>query len=376
MFEDFRNRLQSERVELYNYFHDHTWGDDFTKFFLYTLPNVNTKKPDQTRQARHGAHFIVKRFCDFGTKGIHKKYEARRSAYVTRHREIVNNKECFVIRRDVLDSLAADNEYTAYVLFETDDSFSEMIEAKELRKSKYIFYTAKNQQGIQKFYYPIEGFPLHKKNFNTPEEDISFFQPQFLGRHTFTHVVHGYETDVHVYKEGKLLQAGHFGTITEFFNHFNLAEKGAKLISIQRMYGKKQNFTFKGLTFVFDDNWETVEYKIRLSKKQKELIAEIEKAKEELAKEEPEIEEIVQKTPAFKVEADEDVRISTEMSLSAHLGNENPPGMYWDEEEQGFKEQVSLWEMSDKNARPLRHSIEVTNTGMQLHHFEPMDEFD
>lgn len=338
MLEEFRNRLQSERVELYNYFHDHTWGNDYTNIFIYTLPGTNAKKPEHTRKERFGAHFVIKRYY-----AGQRFYEAKRSVYSTNHTEIVRNKECFVIRQDVLDSLAQDHDYKAYVLFETDDSFAEMIDAKELRKDKYIFHKAKNQQGIWKFYFPIEAFPLHKKNSVTPEEDISFFQPKFLGNYRFKMTTHGHETNIHVYKEGKLLQTCHFRTIADFFNHFNLAEKGAKLESVQKMFKKHQNFIFKGLTFIFDDNWEIVEYKIRLSKEQKKLVAEIEAKKAELAKAEPE-EEIVQIVQV--ADEEEGIEVVADMSLNDTISDLNPQGMYWDEEKQNFEGSLSLWDMT------------------------------
>lgn len=344
-FEDFKNRLQNERIELYNFFHNHTWGNDYTNLYLYTLPNTNANHPDRTRQARFGAHFIVKRFCDFGDKGIHLKYESKRSVYLTKHVEIVNNKECFVIRKDVLESLAEDKMYTAYVLFETNDSFAEMIEAKELKKQKYVFYTTKNQQGIDKYYYPIESFPLYEKDFTQPKEDIEWFQPKYLGQYRFTLVVHGYKTDVKVFNEGRLIQAGHFNTITEFFNHFNLAEKGAKLISVQRMYAKQQNFRFKGLTFIFNDDWEVVEYKVRLSKEQKEAIEAIEKAKEALANAEAEEEEIELISPITITNENEDINTIADMSLSSSLINENPPNKYWDEDTREWKECIDIFNL-------------------------------
>lgn len=342
-FSDFRDRLSNERVAIYNYFHDHTWDDDYTKIYIYTLPGKNPNNPQHTREMRHGAHFIVKRFCDFGEKGIHFKYESKRSVFTTRHTEYVKDTLCFVIRKDVLDSLKEDDTYPAYILFETEDSFAEMIQVKELLKYE-PFYIGKNQQEIDKFYYPVEYFPLHKKDFSEPKDDISYFQPKFLGNYMFHRTVHGHETNVKVYKEGKLIHSDHFDTLTDMFNHYKFDEKGAKLISIQRMFAKKQNFTFKGLTFIFDDDWELVEYKIRLSKKQKELIREIEAKKEQLAKEEPQEEEI---TPIYGSSEGDDnfVTYTIDTNLNSKLSPTKPDGCYWDDEAKDFRPSIDIFSL-------------------------------
>ena len=291
-FETFKDHLQDERVELYNYFRNHIWDNDYTKLFIYTLPGKNDKRPELTRKARHGAHFVLTRFCDFGENGVHVHYESKCSIYVTKHTEYFKDVKCFVIRQDVLDTLTKDDTYPAYVLFETDDSFAAVVKAKDLLTAPTAYQT-RNQQGVYKHYFPVSDFPLFAKDSTEPAEDISFFQPTFLGHFTFHFTVHGYASNVKVYRSGVLLHQQHFDTITDFFNAFNLSEKGAKLKSIQQMFAKSQNFTFKDLTFVFDESWETVTYKTRMSKRQKDLVKEIEAKKLELSKEEPEEEEII-----------------------------------------------------------------------------------
>ena len=292
-FQSLREHWEEERSALFNYFHDHTWDNDYSKIFIYTATDHNSKHPERERKNLNGAHFFITRFCDFSDKGLHIKYESKRAVYCTRHREYYKDEECFVVRKTVLESLK-----DAYIFFEGPDYYTEMIPAADLLKVKPVYRTV-NQNKEPKLYFKCSDFPTFKKDFHSHYEGFDCFHPIYVGNYTFVSRVHGVTVNFKAFRGDNLLYIGNSETVKDFYDTYGLAAHGAKYETIRSMICKKQNFTLDGITYVFNDDWETVTYKVRNSKKVKEQIQEIistsdEEIKESLTKiVQPEEEEII-----------------------------------------------------------------------------------
>lgn len=255
------NHWEEERISLYNYFHDHTWGNEYTNIYIYSLPGKNTYKPLHTRSAQGGAHFLITRYIkDIDPKG--EQLQIRRAVYGTRHVEFVNNEFCYCIRKDILESLCKND---VYVFFEFEDHYTEMVHSKDLLK-KEPFYTKLNNKGDVILFFLCKGFECIEKDF-TQLNPADYFHPHNIGNYQFVPKVHGTLINCIVKRaDGSIVQTGHYDTIKEFFDMCGFVNQNAKYQTIREFIRNKKNFNLNGLSFVFNPEWEMVEYKTRRNK--------------------------------------------------------------------------------------------------------------
>lgn len=243
MFEQFNQLKQhfiETKVSIYNHLIDNTFDTQGIRVYALNRKNLEEKN---TRKYSGGAHFRVTRWLASKDQGSFETY-----IYWTRAQSNFKGDKFSTIRSQVLNNL----HYDTKIVFESENGYSKPVTKQFIQKFNLIKLNGEMQYVI----------PQSKLDWYTPdmtarsEFNYECFKPDFISYYTFKHDNHTRSLDVLI--NGTKV---HFNTLKEFYD--SLVSHGAKANTIEKYIREHKNFTFMNKTFIIDESWEVVDYKIR-----------------------------------------------------------------------------------------------------------------
>lgn len=253
IFEQFKQHLVENKNSIYYHLINYTFEKKGCA--VYTLNRNNPSNPKNTRSAGQGAHFRVT--CWRNQEEAGKAYEYY--VYWTKAQSTSDNKMYSDIRGDVINNLPK----TCKIVFERTGYYSIPVNKEFVKKCGII---RKGKYCIDQEL--LDWIPINN-NFTAPE----CFKPEYIPYYTWNHANHCSEILVNVYENGALSKPHKFGSVKDFYDFWGLESKGAKYDTVTNFVKKHQNFILEGSVYIFDESWETVEYKIR--KRKIEIVEEV-----------------------------------------------------------------------------------------------------
>ena len=252
-FDQFRQFLVENKNSIYYHLINFTFNKKGCK--VYALNRNNPHNPKNTRSAGNGAHFRVTCWRDKEEKGA--PYECY--VYFTKAHLLINDIWYSDIRGDVINNLPK----TCKIVFAKPRYYSLPVDKEFVKKYGIMDNNV----------YRIPQSKLHWIEINNSVPAPDTFKPEYIPFYTWNHANHCNEVSVNVYKNGKLEKYGPFKSVKELYTYFKFQTKGVGLQTLRIFIRNHQNFILDGVVFIFDESWETVEYKIR--KRKIEIVEEV-----------------------------------------------------------------------------------------------------
>lgn len=244
-FENLKQHFVENKVAVFNHLIDNTF--DIPAIRVYSL-NRNNLAVKNTRKAGKGAHFRVTCWRQSKDLGAYESY-----IYWTRASSTFKGQRFSTIPTDKVNNLGTDCK----IVFENGYRFSKPVTLSFVKKYDMI-----KLNGNMQYVIPMKDLVWLDPDFKEREAfDYSKFQPEYIANYAIHHDNHCKELNVKMIKNGEEV-VSHFDSVKQFFETV-LESHGAKLCTVKDMIRKERNFTFDGVTFVFNEVWEMVEYKIR-----------------------------------------------------------------------------------------------------------------